>query len=258
MKVKAILLDVDNTLTRTDGHISERTIESLKKLHVNGFTVGVCTGRSFAALNPYILKHFPQEALHVVNGGGEIIATSGQTKWIKDLPSRLVKHICKNTVLLGGDFAFGKEDTLYCSSGLVEQNKKHTWGYKVRLPRNVREWNTPLISIANLNPKVIAFIESQSKISWQIIEKGENDVYCDITSIGINKATGVKNWLKIHSLDRRELLVIGDSENDIALFQFAETKIAMGNSHSSLKRLADLVIGHTDHDGLAVYLESLV
>ncbi|HEY8537301.1 MAG TPA: HAD hydrolase family protein, partial [Steroidobacteraceae bacterium] len=62
-----------------------------------------------------------------------------------------------------------------------------------------------------------------------------------VLPIGVSKASGVQYVLEDLGLSARNLVAVGDAENDIALFDLAEHSVAVANASLSLKRVADRV-----------------
>lgn len=52
-------------------------------------------------------------------------------------------------------------------------------------------------------------------------------------------------------LDRSQIACIGDSENDLSMFEAAGTRFAVGNAIDALKQQADHVLPDRDHDPIA-------
>ena len=49
---------------------------------------------------------------------------------------------------------------------------------------------------------------------------------------------------------------VGDGRNDIDMLKEADVGIAMGNACEELKKVADIVIGCVDEDGIYTYLKN--
>jgi len=82
--------------------------------------------------------------------------------------------------------------------------------------------------------------------------------YVDCTSLGVNKATGARNFAKEVGVDVSKLMVIGDGWNDVPMFDVAGTRIAMeGAPQEMLKRATEVVPG-IEHDGAVLAIEKYV
>ncbi|MEM0350527.1 MAG: HAD hydrolase family protein, partial [Archaeoglobaceae archaeon] len=58
-------------------------------------------------------------------------------------------------------------------------------------------------------------------------------------------------------IEAKDFAVIGDSENDLEMFEVAGFRIAVANADYRLKELADLVTPSSDGDGVVEALEFL-
>ena len=55
-----------------------------------------------------------------------------------------------------------------------------------------------------------------------------------------------------------DVTVFGDSINDIGMFRFAGTSVAVANALNEVKAVADIVLQHSnDEDAVAKYLSTL-
>lgn len=52
-KIKLVALDLDDTLLRDDGTVSERTVTALRKVREKGIMTVIATGRMYATAKPY-------------------------------------------------------------------------------------------------------------------------------------------------------------------------------------------------------------
>ena len=81
--------------------------------------------------------------------------------------------------------------------------------------------------------------------------------YFDLTPIGVNKGVAAEVWAEQHGLKLREMMMIGDAENDLEVMVVVGHGVAVGNATEEVKAAADQVIGDVDQDGLAEFLEGL-
>ena len=59
-------------------------------------------------------------------------------------------------------------------------------------------------------------------------------------------------------VQKKEIMAIGDSGNDLGMLQVAGVAVAMGNADDNLKRLSDMVTGSNSEDGAAMVIETLI
>lgn len=74
---------------------------------------------------------------------------------------------------------------------------------------------------------------------------------------GCNKAVGIAAVCRIFQIAWEDTIVFGDSNNDLSMFEYAATKVAMGNASPKIKELADYVTTDMFHYGIRNGLEHL-
>lgn len=74
---------------------------------------------------------------------------------------------------------------------------------------------------------------------------------------GFSKAVGIAAVCRIFDIAHEDTIVFGDSNNDLSMFEYAKTKVAMGNAASGIKKLADYVTTDIFHYGIKNGLEHL-
>ncbi|WP_069099724.1 Cof-type HAD-IIB family hydrolase [Mesomycoplasma ovipneumoniae] len=80
--------------------------------------------------------------------------------------------------------------------------------------------------------------------------KGENHTYVfDMTAIGVNKSKAVSMLSRYYKIDLENIISIGDSYNDIGMFEISTISVAMANSPSQVKRRATVVLKKTNKQG---------
>ena len=70
---------------------------------------------------------------------------------------------------------------------------------------------------------------------------------------GFNKAVGIAAVIRLFDIPWEDTIVFGDSNNDLAMFEYAATKVAMGNASPQLKEVADEICKDVAEDGIYDY-----
>ena len=63
------------------------------------------------------------------------------------------------------------------------------------------------------------------------------------------------SFLRNATIHRKDVLAIGDSENDLEMLEWAGHGVAMGNSENHVKSMADEITLDNDKDGAARIIE---
>lgn len=264
-QIKAILFDVDGTLANTEKELTQATIHQLKQLAKRNYQLGLCTGRSYPSLKNYILPHFPQDSVHIVDDGGKLVTQSGKELFAALIPGSLVKRICLQARKMGADFGFAHDGVRYYNQRfLAQMQAKDKWCKSMANPQQLKDWSTACIGLYNINHQVVNFVkqlreaEKISAVEAQSSKNRYQAAYIKVAQGGIDKGSGAKRWAEQVGLNLKQIMVIGDSHNDLPVMQTVGLAIAMGNAVEPVKQIADLVIQDTDDDGLAKFLQKFL
>lgn len=115
---------------------------------------------------------------------------------------------------------------------------------------NVPKEEAPALSAALAR---VEGINVHAVIAWT---PGNVDIH--ITNSKASKSHAMVEWLQREGLQSSEVMVAGDSNNDLPLFAHAGLKVAMGNGTNELKERADWIAPSVSEDGLAVAIEKFI
>lgn len=73
----------------------------------------------------------------------------------------------------------------------------------------------------------------------------------EVTKAGVTKGTGLAHLCEYYGLETENVIVFGDSGNDISMMSVAGYAVAMGNAFPEVKLAADEVTGSLAEDGVA-------
>ena len=76
-------------------------------------------------------------------------------------------------------------------------------------------------------------------------------IFADINVAGIDKATGMREFMSACGLRASEVAAFGDGGNDVTMLEYAGIGVAMGNACDAAKAAADYVTDDITADGLA-------
>lgn len=253
---KAVLFDVDKTLTNLKKEITPRTQEMIRSVYERGFLIGACTGRHFVTLRSVALPYFQSDCLHVVSGGAQIIQTDGTVVWEKLIPSDTVRELIH--------FAKQKDVGIVIQIGthfFANEKKLEGWLHDPKasiVPLPISDFpntDVPLVVIDNISKEVGAELK-QSKL-WQakIMQHYDGSWYADVTNHDVNKSVGVLQWCTMQGIKPEEVIGFGDSETDIDFLETVGYAVAVGNATDEVKSVSDEVAEDCDHDGVAEWIE---
>lgn len=247
MKFKSLIFDLDGTAfpTGLEHRPSMRLIAAVKAAQ-KIVTVSIATARRTTSVTQ-VFKDLSLIHPCVITGGTQIIdPISLSIIWSKQVEGESLKRILAimkpypSETILGDELApfdFSKNifpDTTYPIIYLRNPSKEIA-----------DEICTKLISVP-----AISFVTSPSWI------KGWTDIH--VTHVYGTKKSGVHQLLKILNVNKEDVMVVGDNNNDEALFESAGFKVAMGNATENLKKKADYIAPTVTDDGLAQAIETFI
>jgi 5-amino-6-(5-phospho-D-ribitylamino)uracil phosphatase len=253
-----LLFDVDNTLTGSDRTIRPRTQAALKKITDRDIAVGVCTGRTYPSLLETALPFFAPDAVHVTCGGGQVISTNGKIYWQELIPSQTVQEIVQHAEEFQAGFLLTQEGKLFVNQKMRDylEPRKDLRTLKIYPYTDLVDYSTPVIPVFDAPLEFYNYLNERDDVNYKQMKTYERS-NADITAKGVNKATGIKELSKALNIPVEKIVGFGDSENDDEFLNIVGFGVAMGNATPYLKSIANRTIGHTDENGLAIYLEHI-
>ena len=82
-------------------------------------------------------------------------------------------------------------------------------------------------------------------------------IFADVNVAGIDKATGMEEFMHSYGFSAAEVAAFGDGGNDVAMLRAAGVGVAMGNACDEALNAADYVTASVDDDGIAKALAHL-
>ena len=251
-KCKLLLFDLDGTLLRSDKTISKVTSEALRKCREKGILIGISTSRGEQNALPFIKEILPDV---LIASGGALVKYKGEciykSEFSKEETKRmiaLVREVC------GADCEI-----------TVDTVDSHYWNYKVDPKKQDHSWGDSIYTDFK------DFGESSLKMCAEIFEEAKavrlrelldmcdcvrfsDGYWYKFTPKTATKEQAIKELCPVCGISEQEIIAFGDDYADIGMLGLCGTGIAMGNAVNDVKKMADIVIGSNDEDGIAVYM----
>lgn len=272
MSIRAILLDIDGTLTNSQKVITPKTKEALLRAQENGCVLVLASGRPTPGLG-YLAKQLEMDKHHGIllsfNGArvsdfqtGEVFFDQSMT--VED-GQAVLRHMEKFDVcpmIVKGDYMYVKD--VYGGMITYKGAPKNIMEYEARMNHiklcevdNLAEFaDFPLNKILTAaTPEYLQehFEEMRAPFP-HLSSMFTADFYFEFTAPGINKASALEKSLMTLGYKPEEMIAYGDAENDAPMLKLAGIGVAMGNATDALKAIADEVTLSNDEDGIAASL----
>lgn len=271
--IKLVVSDLDGTLLDGNSRLADLVADGIRKLEEAGIEFMVATGRKNQISAPIFNEVGLYPAFINVNGG---LVFDREGNNIQTNPIEKVK--ARKIVELG--FRMNCTFQMVTSQGVYALNAdeiRRSWlntfdktGSNLVMYKNFLETLQELESVDEVDGlEVVKFLFSVPTIELRekIIEGLEEIKDLEITSSAMTNVEvtgkGVSKGLALLAYidgkyDKDEVVVIGDSPNDLSMFERFKYSYAVGNAVPEIKDLAYKVVGpNHEHGILEVFSDAL-
>ena len=245
---RAVVMDLDRTLLRTDKSVSEYTLRVLRAWQAAGAYLYAATARPERAVTQYE-ELIGFRAVTTLNGARTVTPSSVSVYAIR--PESAVDILDR----LSG--TAGMQVSVEAESGIWSNTEHPLWKPKV----------TDRIRELPLREPVYKILASHPEIPADRIEvRPGDDVYCTVAdrklvqvmSREATKWNGVLQMLRHDGIGAEEAVFFGDDNDDAEPIRRCGLGVAVGNALECVKAAADDIALSNDEDGVAVYLDRLL
>ena len=260
--IRGVVLDVDGTTLSTHAHPSPALVEAARAVQDAGLWLSFATGRPPAGLD-VVRPATGSPGPFVVHNGAQVLVDGAPAReWL--LPADAVRTLERWCLEHGvyAEFAVG--------AGLLvtdfREAARPSWE-EVAEPDGLVS-DVDLAAVGSCKATILAF---EPEVLPELLAVCATlDVHVDpssapifpgttilnVTASGVNKGSAIAWAAARVGLRTDELMVVGDSENDLSMFDVAGTAVAMGQAPPHVQERAHLVTGTFDDDGCAAALYS--
>ena len=266
MSKKLFAFDIDGTLFNDDFKILPETLEALKEAKQKGHILVLASGRGRSDMQEALDQSPKGMFSYMVCNNGAYVVNS-ETEEIT-IPRELDKDLVLEMEAIGRKFkAFFAVHTTKGVRRLAlwEDGDHPDWfeevmhmeWYRFHLSKDVKELEdfakeAPLMQLSLRGTKeVIEKAQKEFHLGNRADLHIANDVYLDINPLNTSKMTGLQKLGEMIGFPVKDMIVFGDSGNDIQMLQGAGKSYAMGNGTEQAKAAAHHVIGDNNKPSIA-------
>lgn len=264
---RLVATDLDGTLVRADGTVSEYAQNVLRKVRESGVVVVGVTGRG-PRLIELCRRDLPDADFWVLAQGGYVLdqrddGTEGRVLRRTRMPGA---DLAKAFELI--EAAVGRLSVLV--EGL-ELPREPLWG-DADVVWPYAEWIPWPREQALAGPVYKGFAVANHLTADELLAIARQVVparlatvtqaglgYIELTAPGVDKGSGLAVVADELGIDASETVVFGDMPNDEPMFEWCRGRsVAVASAHPALLAMADEVTGSNDDEGVAAWLEANV
>ncbi|MBO7675387.1 MAG: HAD family phosphatase [Atopobiaceae bacterium] len=274
--IKAILLDVDGTLTNDQKVITPRTREALLKAQEKGVVLVLASGRTATGLSRYAaeldLAHH-NGVLVCYNGAKSLNCQTGQVYFEQSLTVDQSKRVLEHMKQFDVAPVIDHGDYMYVNDAFftirrdgepwhIIEYEAHSNNYLLCEQRDLAataQW--PINKILNAGqPEYLQEVwqQMQEPFEGELSSMFTAPYYYEFTPLGVDKVRALKDTFDVLGIDQSEVMSFGDAQNDLTMIKWAQIGVAMGNAVDEVKAQASYVTSDNNSDGIADALERLV
>lgn len=262
--IKLIAIDMDGTLLNEKKHIDKAQKEAIHEAVEAGIKIVLCTGRPLYGILPFYeelgLSELDSEGYVILNNGCSIHKTK-DWKLIDQVnfTSDDIEYLYKFSESYDINFTL-VNDTYYFNIGRKptdELIKDAGFVFSDITDISLEEAKSGKHKIMKImflgNPNIMADFQKENE---NILKDKYSSVLSqpyvyEILPKGNNKGTGLKKLAKKLGIKQEEIMAIGDGNNDIEMFEYANYSVAMENSTELAKKAAKYQTDSNENDGVA-------
>ncbi len=289
-KRKALVLDIDGTLTNSRKEITPKTKEAIRHIMDMGHAVILASGRP----TPGMLRY--EKELELAKYGGYLLSFNGarvvdcvtrEVIFQKTLPPEIPAQVYEfarekeagiisyylngniNEVRTRGEYLSSRNiaaDGDYVISGFEPDEyillEAHINNLDVITVYDFPEFiNYPVNKCLITAPGMLAAgyeKELQAIYGDELSIYRSEEFFLEVMPKNVSKAETLDHMLDKIGVKRENTVCCGDGFNDISMIKYAGVGVAMGNAHEEVRREADFVTGTNDEDGLVTVIERFI
>jgi Cof subfamily protein (haloacid dehalogenase superfamily) len=257
-----IATDLDGTIVRSDGTISERTSAALAHAQSLGVLVVVVTGRPPRWLQG-IAEGTGQSGLAIcANGALTTDLATGEIVEAIPIEPAVVRTVISalRPAIDGVSFAVETIDGTY----VHEEAYRPAWlpDKQVIVKDLLLAETAPVAKLLARHTEVSS--DELLATARRVLPEGlaspthsSIDGLLEINGFGTSKASTLSRFLAARGFTASDVIAFGDMPNDVEMLTWAGHSVAVANAHAEVLAVVDEVTESNDNDGVALVLERL-
>lgn len=268
--IKAVFIDIDETLTNSQREVTEKTKLKIKKCVENGVKIILTSGRSRREAMDFQKQIGTSPYIVSSNGASAYDAENGVEIYNERIDPQMVLQLIKHSRENGYRIKLNYKDLLVMNEAAYPDEKDKEVSYEELEKVAVEEQVVQCVITSTDFEKMKVFrdyiknecvgiaVANESKRFKNPDLKPSRNYYCDVASSKVSKGNAVKAVCEYFEIKPEEIVTIGDGENDLSMFELTPNSVAMGNSLPEIKEKANYVTASNDEDGVAKVLGFII
>lgn len=263
MSIRLLISDIDGTLVRHDKTLSHAVVAAVGRARAAGLAVSLVSARPPSGML-WIAEKLQLTGPIGAFNGATIVRPDGQIVSAEHLDPAVAARVL---TLIDQP---GVTPWLFADGTWYAQTTENRYVPPERLAANVEPViRSDFASLIARADKIVAVSEDHDALATleatvaAEVRACANVVrsqpyYLDVTSPNGNKGAGVTALAGDYGVSLDEVAVLGDQNNDLAMFKVAGFSVAMGQAPDNVRAAASEVAGSNEDDGVADAIDRFI
>jgi len=261
--IRLVLADVDGTLVTQEKVLTAKAKAAVAKLKDAGIAFAVTSGRPPGGMQT-LIKDLKLTTVVAGFNGGVYVTPRLDPIVTRDLPRDAAARALE--LITGhGLVAWLYTDTVWYVQdvkGLHVDREAWTVGFRPEVTADYSAYigqTAKIVGVSDDHDAVAACEKVvQEELGHQVSAARSQPYYLDVTHPAANKGSVVDFLSAVYLIPPSSIATIGDSPNDVLMFEKSGVSISMGNGSESVQAEANFVSHSNEEEGFAYAMETFV
>lgn len=254
--IRLVCIDVDGTLVGTGGVVLEESWAAAARARAQGIRLAICSGRPAFGIAREYAGRLDAAGWHIFQNGSSVVHLPGGETRSRALPHGSIAMLIARSRATGRVLEL-YTDTTYIVESSLPRARQHAALLGVPFaPRALEllegiivrgQWVVPHSEVAT----VLAEPHDDLTLAGSLSPLMPDTTFVNATAPGVDKGDALQRVAAEYGISLGEVMMVGDSENDLSAMRVAGVSVAMGNAEPEVAAEAHHRVGHVDRGGLA-------
>lgn len=264
MIYRLLALNIDGTALQSNGRLHKSTKEAIEYVQQKGIYVTLVTSRSFPSAKK-VAKALKLDSLLVTHRGAYIASTLEKSIFVKRIPEEITFELIRLLEGFSCQIRIVHEEFSLANKSKINNNLLAKTVFSSGDPVFYSQQFVDSLSDAIAEepvspPKLEIYFEHKEDLEdarqaintmfTEVDTLALNDLRLDIVPNGVSKLNGLIYLGEQLGINRNEMVVIGDSYDDIDMLENVGLGVAMGNAPVEVKKAADWITRSNNQQGV--------
>lgn len=263
-KVGLVALDLDGTLLRSDGSVSEASVEAVRLASARGVKIVIASARA-PRDTKRVYQKLGLDTIQITHNGALIHdPVSSNALYHKTMDGSMIRRVIQRAREIEPLITVAVEQMDQITVDRVNGESL----VKARLPAapdNIARVDARLDQPVT---KVMMFGQPAPLCKIEVMMQHDfkdevSQSFTDMHMLTVNhpkvdKGYALAKVAKFYGVDQGSVMAIGDAPNDLGMLKWAGVKISLNNGWPAARRAADILVPSNDDDGVAFAIKKYV